>query len=54
MIPEIGRATTAVLLGVTPVQAARILSDLYHERGVVEPVGKPRGRGVRYRLASAH
>jgi sugar phosphate isomerase/epimerase len=30
-----------------------ILGDLYHERGVIEPVGNPRGRGVRYRLATA-
>jgi ATP-dependent DNA helicase RecG len=50
--PEIGRAQAAALLGVTPVQAARILSDLYHERGAIEPVGNPRGRGVRYRLAT--
>ena len=47
---EIGREAAAVLLGLKPVQASTILSALYHDKGVIEPVGKPRGRGVRYRL----
>jgi ATP-dependent DNA helicase RecG len=50
--PDVGRSVAAALLGVKSVQAARVLSDLYHERGVIEPVGKPRGRGVRYRLVT--
>lgn len=47
---QIGRDTAAALLGLKPVQASTILSTLYHDEGVIEPVGKPRGRGVRYRL----
>ena len=47
---EIGREAAAVLLGLKPVQASTILSTLYHDNRVIEPVGKPRGRGVRYRL----
>jgi ATP-dependent DNA helicase RecG len=49
-VPEIGRDDVAALLGVTPVQASRILSQLFRERGVIVPVGNVRGRGVRYRL----
>ncbi|HZL47842.1 MAG TPA: ATP-binding protein [Solirubrobacteraceae bacterium] len=49
---EIGRADAAALLGVGEGRASNILSDLYNDRGVLEPVGAPRGRGVRYRLAS--
>jgi transcription initiation factor IIE alpha subunit len=48
--PEIGRDDLATLLGLSPVQASRILSHLYNEGGALVPVGKPRGRGVRYRL----
>ena len=33
-------------------RASNILSDLYNERGAIEPVGAARGRGVRYKLAS--
>lgn len=47
---EVGRDDVAALLGVTPVQASRILSQLVRERGVIEPVGNARGRGVRYHL----
>jgi ATP-dependent DNA helicase RecG len=49
---SIGRAEAAPLLGVQDVQASRILSRLYNDRGVIEPVGNPLGRGVRYRLAA--
>jgi ATP-dependent DNA helicase RecG len=49
---SIGRAEAAPLLGVQDIQASRILSELYNDRGVIEPVGNPRGRGVRYRLAT--
>ena len=51
--PEIGRETAAVLLGLKPVQASSILSALARQRGLLEPVGNPRGRGVRYRLTEA-
>lgn len=47
----IGRDDVVALLGVGPVQASRILSQLYNERGYIEPLGKSRGRGVRYVLA---
>jgi hypothetical protein len=46
-VPEIGRDDVVALLGVTPVQASRILSQLFRDRGVIEPVGNVRGRGVR-------
>ena len=49
---EIGRTDAATLLGVGEGRASGILSELYNERGVVEPVGAARGRGVRYKLAS--
>jgi ATP-dependent DNA helicase RecG len=49
--PEIAREEVIILLGVTPVQASRILSQL-RERGMIVPVGNARGRGVRYRLAA--
>jgi hypothetical protein len=38
------------LLGVTPVRASTILSELYNEHHRLKPVGKPVGRGVRYEL----
>jgi ATP-dependent DNA helicase RecG len=47
---EIGRDDAAALLGLRPVQASRLLSSLYNDRHLLSPVGKPRGRGVRYRL----
>jgi len=50
---SIGRVEAARLLGVEPVQASRILSELYNSRGVLRPVASPLGRGVRYRLATA-
>lgn len=49
---EIGRVDAAALLGVGEGRASNILSDLYNERRLLEPVGAARGRGVRYRLAS--
>jgi ATP-dependent DNA helicase RecG len=49
---EIGRTDAATLLGVGEGRASGILSELYNERGVIEPVGAARGRGVRYKLAS--
>jgi ATP-dependent DNA helicase RecG len=49
---EIGRTDAAALLGVGEGRASSILSDLYNERGVIEPIGAPRGRGVRYKPAS--
>jgi ATP-dependent DNA helicase RecG len=49
---EIGRADAATLLGVGEGRASGVLSELYNERGVIEPVGAARGRGVRYKLAS--
>jgi hypothetical protein len=52
-VPEIGRDDVVALLGVTPVQASRILSQLFRDRGVIEPVGNARGRGVRYRVPKA-
>ena len=48
---EVGRADVVDLLGVSEVRASNILSDLYNKRGLIEPVGRARGRGVRYRLA---
>jgi ATP-dependent DNA helicase RecG len=48
---EIGRADAATLLGVGEGRASGVLSELYNERGVIEPVGAARGRGVRYKLA---
>lgn len=50
--PDVGRDRAAELLGVKQVMASRVLSQLYNERRVVEPVGNARGPGVRYRLAS--
>jgi hypothetical protein len=32
------------------VGARRVLSALFNQRGVIEPVSNARGRGVRYRL----
>jgi hypothetical protein len=49
---EIGRSDAAALLGVGAGRASTILSDLYNDRGAIEPVGAARGRGVRYRLAA--
>lgn len=49
---EIGRADAATLLEVSEGRASNILSDLYNERSVIEPVGAARGRGVRYRLTN--
>jgi ATP-dependent DNA helicase RecG len=46
----VGRADVAELLGVTPVRASMILSELYNEHDRLKPVGKPVGRGVRYEL----
>jgi ATP-dependent DNA helicase RecG len=46
----IGRAEAAELLGVSAGRASSILSELFNERAVIEPVGSARGRGVRYRL----
>jgi ATP-dependent DNA helicase RecG len=48
---DINREEAARLLGIGPHQASRVLSDLYNERQLLLPVGSPRGRGVRYRLA---
>lgn len=47
---QIGRDDAAQLLGVQPERAATILSELYNVHKRIVPVGKPRGRGVRYRL----
>ena len=47
----IGRDDAVALLGVTPVRASTILSELYNEHGRLKPVGRPVGRGVRYELA---
>lgn len=44
----IGRDEAAKLLGVKPERASTILSELYNEHNRLKPVGKPRGRGVRY------
>lgn len=49
---QIGRKDAAELLGVGEGRASNVLSELYNERGLVEPVGSARGRGVRYRLAT--
>jgi ATP-dependent DNA helicase RecG len=49
---EIGRADAAELLGVGAGRASNVLSELYNERGVIEPVGSARGRGVRYKLVT--
>jgi hypothetical protein len=49
---EIGRGDVASLLGVGEGRASNVLSYLYNNRGVIEPVGAARGRGVRYRLAT--
>jgi ATP-dependent DNA helicase RecG len=49
---SIGRAEASVLLDIGEVPAGRVLSALYNRRGLIEPVGSPRGRGVRYRLPS--
>lgn len=46
----IGREEAAELLGVRPERASTILSELYNEHNRLKPVGKPRGRGVRYEL----
>jgi len=47
---EIGSEDAAKLLGVRRERASAILSQLFNEHGRIQPVGKPRGRGVRYRL----
>jgi hypothetical protein len=44
-------ATARQLLGVKPERASTILRELYNEHSRLKPVGKPRGRGVRYELA---
>lgn len=49
---EIGSADAADLLGLTRVRASNILSQLYNDRRLIEPVGSARGRGVRYKLPS--
>ena len=49
----IGRTEAARLLSVSDVQASRILSALFNDKRRIEPVGKPRGRGVAYRLPSS-
>ncbi|MCP9488414.1 MAG: hypothetical protein MSC31_00895 [Solirubrobacteraceae bacterium MAG38_C4-C5] len=48
---EIGRKDASGLLGVGEGRASNILSELYNDHGVIEPVGSARGRGVRYRLS---
>lgn len=48
---EIGRDEVTGLLGVTRVRASQLLSAWYRQSDLLRPVGKPRGRGVRYRLA---
>lgn len=48
--PEIGREDAAGLMGVSSLSASRILSALYNEYSMIEPIGNSRGRGVRYRL----
>jgi hypothetical protein len=48
---EIGRDDVVALLRLKPARATQLLSAFYNERGLIEPVGNPRGRGVRYRLA---
>jgi hypothetical protein len=50
---DIGREEAARLLSLGTNQASRVLSDLYNERQLLSPVGSPRGRGVRYRSATA-
>ncbi len=47
---EIGRDEVAQLLRVTPARATQLLSGWYKENQFLTTVGKPRGRGVRYRL----
>jgi DNA-binding MarR family transcriptional regulator len=51
---EIGREEVVALLGLKATQASTVLSALYRDRGVIEPVGNARGRGVRYRLTDRH
>ncbi len=46
----IGRDEAAELLGVRPERASAILSELYNVHNRLGLVGKPRGRGVRYKL----
>jgi len=48
---DIGRSEAAELLGVKEARASTILSALFNQRDVVQPVGNARGRGVRYRLS---
>jgi ATP-dependent DNA helicase RecG len=48
---DIGRSEAAELLGVKEARASTILSALFNQRGVLQPVGNARGRGVRYRLS---
>jgi ATP-dependent DNA helicase RecG len=47
---SIGRSEASELLGIGSTPASRVLSALFNERGLIEPVGRPLGRGVRYRL----
>jgi ATP-dependent DNA helicase RecG len=47
---SIGRAEASALLGISEGPASRTLSALFNTRGLIEPVGSARGRGVRYRL----
>ena len=49
---EIGRKDAAQLLGVGEGRASNILSEFYNDRGLIEPIGSARGRGVRYRRAT--
>ena len=51
--PDISREAASQLLGVSSIQASRILSALCRERQLLELAGPQRGRGVRYRLAVA-
>jgi ATP-dependent DNA helicase RecG len=47
----IGSEDAAQLLGVRRERASRILSTLYNQRQLLEPMGSARGRGVRYRAS---
>jgi hypothetical protein len=49
---EIGRAGAAQLLRVNQVRASQVLSEPYHQRLLLVPVGNPRGRGICHRLAA--
>jgi len=49
---DISREEVAGLLNLSQNQALRTLSELVNGRGLLSPVGKARGRGVRYRLSA--